>query len=76
MFWIQGTETHNFKTLSKAKGLSSLDLQPIVEQLRDAYKKNSGEERFSYTVAGRTVVVTPSPGLGESVEKVIQEAAS
>ena len=42
MFWIQGKEIHNFKTLSKAKGLSSLDLQPIVEKLRDAYRQNSG----------------------------------
>jgi len=76
MFWIQGREIHNFKTLSKAKGLNSLDLQPIVEQLRNVYRQNQGEERFSYTAAGRSIVVTPSPGLGAAVETVIQKAAS
>jgi hypothetical protein len=76
MFWIQGNEIHNFKTLSKAKGLSSLDLRPIVEQLRDVYKKHQEEERFSYGAAGRSIIVTPSQNLGAGVEKIIQQAAS
>lgn len=76
MFWIQGSEIHNFKTLSKAKGLNSLDLQPIVEQLRNVYRQNEGEERFSYPAGGRSIVVTPSKSMGAAVEEVIQKAAS
>lgn len=76
MFWIRGSEIHNFKTLSKDKGLNSLDLKPIVEELRSVYRQNEGEERFSYPAAGRSIVVTPSKNMGAAVEEVIQKAAS
>jgi len=76
MFWIQGEDTHNFKTLSRQKGLNSLDLQPVVEKLRDAYKQNEGEARFSFDAAGRKIVVTPSQALAAKVEEIIQQVAS
>lgn len=76
MFWIEGKEIHNFKTLSRAKGLNSLDLQPIVEQLRSIYRQHQDEERFSYGAAGRSIVVTPSQNLGAGVEEIIQQASS
>jgi hypothetical protein len=75
MFWVEGEELHNFKTLSRDKGLSSLDLQPVVEKLRKAYKEHAGEEHYSLEVGGRTVVVTPSQALGDKVEQIIQGVA-
>ncbi len=75
MFWVEGEELHNFKTLSREKGLNSLDLQPIVEKLRKAYKEHAGEEHYSLEAGGRTVVVTPSQALGDKVEQIIQDVA-
>lgn len=76
MFWIQDGQLHNFKTLSKEKGLSSLDLQPIVSKLQKAYKENLADTRYSSEAAGRTIVVTPSESLSRKVEQIIQEVAS
>jgi hypothetical protein len=75
MFWVEGEELHNFKTLSREKGLNSLDLQPVVEKLREVYKENAGEEQYSLEVGGRAVVVTPSQTLGGKVEQIIQDIA-
>jgi hypothetical protein len=75
MFWIDGGELHNFKTLSREKGLNSLDLQPIVEKLREVYKEHAAEEHYSLEVGGRPVVVTPSQSLAGKVEQIIQGVA-
>ena len=58
--WWSNGEEHNFKTLMKAKGLTQMRVQLLSDALRDSYKKHAGDARFSASVNGKTVVVTPS----------------
>jgi len=44
-----------------------------VDQLRDAYERNTDVNRFSATVQERDVVVTPSPELEKEVHEIIEK---
>lgn len=72
VWWSEGAE-HNLKTLMKAKGLPQTRIQLLSDALRDSYKRHAADERFSTTIAGRSVVVTPSEAFAADVEKLIHE---
>ena len=74
--WLQDGEEHNFKKLMKDKGLSAARVQTLSDKLRDAYVRAKDEERFSYQVAGRTVLVHPSATLEREVASIIHEVAA
>jgi hypothetical protein len=70
----EGTE-HNFKTLMKDKGLSQRKMQTLSDNLREAYTKSESSERFSVTIAGKKIKVTPSEVLAEEVHQIIQKVS-
>jgi hypothetical protein len=59
------------KTLAKDKGLSNKKLQNMSLQLGEAYEKYMAEAKFSYQVAGKSVIVHPSDGLRADVVQII-----
>lgn len=73
--WFEAgdADEHNFKTLMKKKGLSQAQVQVISDKLREAYEKSMEEPRYSATISGRKVLVTPSETLAEDVHKVIED---
>lgn len=71
--WWRDGEEHNFKTLMKAKALPQTRIQLLSDELRDSYKRHAADERFSSTVAGKQVTVTPSEAFAADVEKIIHE---
>lgn len=76
MAWVEGREVRDFKTLGKQKGMTSLDLKPFMEKIKETYEKNRSDEHFSTKVADRDVVVTPTAALASEVEQIIQGASS
>jgi hypothetical protein len=72
IWWRDGSE-HNFKTLMQERSLSQLRVQRLSDELRDSYKRHAGDERYTTTVAGKQVVVTPSATFAADVEKIIHE---
>jgi len=75
MVWWNAEGEHNFKTLMKQKGLSSVRIQLLSDALRDSYRRHAGDDRFSTHVAGKQVTVTPSEAFAADVEKIIREVA-
>ncbi len=72
--WFPGDGTeHNLKTLVKAKGLTVLQQNTLSSHLRKAYEKHAAEPRFSTTIGGKKVKVTPSTALELDLTKVIHE---
>ena len=69
--WFRDGEEHNFKKLLAQKGLAQRDLQALSEKLRVAYEKHLEEPRYALELAGRQLVVTPSPGLAADVGAVL-----
>jgi hypothetical protein len=49
-------------------------VQTLVVALGDAYEHASDAPRYSTEVAGRTVTVIPSRGLGKEVHEIIEGA--
>lgn len=74
MAWIEDGQVKNFKTLSEEKGVEQKQLVKIVDALADVYQQSEGEERFSATISGRTLTVTPSPNLASEVQQIITNA--
>ncbi len=72
MVWWQDGAEHSFKSLMQEHGLTQLRIQKLSDELREAYKRHAGEERFSATVAGKSVTVTPSDTLAADVERMIR----
>jgi hypothetical protein len=72
VLWIQGGEVHNFTKLAKEKNIPQVQFQSLSEQLREAYKNNAPEERFSTKVANKTITVLPSDSLGKEVNRIIE----
>lgn len=69
--WFHDGRESNFKLLMKERGLSGAKVQILSDELRDAYVKHQNEPRYSYTLAGRKVTVTPSQSLDAHVAAVI-----
>lgn len=65
------TNEHNLKTLMAKKGLSQRKMDKIVDKLREAYVAIENEPRYQTIVGERTMVVTPSAKLAESVYNIV-----
>ena len=71
--WLQGGREHNFKTLMKEKGFSQARIQVLSDKLREAYQRNMEAERYSTTIAGRKITVTPSEKLEKELIDLIHK---
>jgi len=69
--WFRDGKEQNFKKLLAERGLSQRELGAMSEKLRVAYEKHLQEPRYGVELAGRRLVVTPSPGLAADVAAVI-----
>lgn len=69
--WFHDGQERNFRTAMKEHGLSAERVQILSDELRDAYRHHREAPRFAWTLAGRTVTVTPDPALAADVQKII-----
>ena len=74
MAWIEDGKLQSFKTLSEEKGVPQKQLLRLVDELADAYRQSDGVNRYSATIGGRQVTVTPSRDLASEVRKIIANA--
>ena len=71
MAWFHDGKEHNLKTLAAAKGLTTKKTQKMSLSLGEQYEKFMAEPKFSYTIAGKSVIVHPSDGLRAGVIDVL-----
>jgi len=71
--WIHDGEIYGLNTLVEEHGLKPLEVEKVVEQLREAYERNADVSRFCATVQDREVVVTPSAKLEQEVHEIIDK---
>jgi hypothetical protein len=69
--WLEHGEEHNFKRLMKEKGLSDAQVRARSEELRGAYVRSKEEPRYTAEIAGKHVLVTPSPSLERELVDII-----
>lgn len=74
--WFHDGKESNFKLAMKEHGLSAERVQILSDALRDAYKHHKDAPRYAWTLAGRTVTVTPDPTLAADVQKIIAKVES
>ena len=71
--WIHDGKVSGLNTLVEEHGLKPLEVEKVVDQLRDAYERNADVSRFCTTVQDRDVVVTPSAQLEKEVHEIIEK---
>ncbi|MFC1719893.1 hypothetical protein ACFL00_01980 [Pseudomonadota bacterium] len=69
--WIHDGKISGLNTLVEEHGLKPLQVEKVVDQLREAYERNADVSRFCMTVQDRDVVVTPSASLENEVHEII-----
>ena len=69
--WIHDGQVSGLNTLVEEHGLKPLEVEKVVDQLREAYERNADVNRFCATVQDRDVVVTPSARLEKEVHEII-----
>jgi len=69
--WIHDGKVDGLNAIVEENGLKPLEVQQAMEQLRDAYERNSDVDRFLANVEDRDLVVTPSASLGSEVHQII-----
>jgi hypothetical protein len=74
--WFHDGHESNFQILMKERGLSAAAVQIVSDELREAYVRTQADPRYSYTLAGRKVTVTPSKALDEEVAGIIAKVSS
>lgn len=72
--WIENGELVNFQILAQEHGLKPAELQNMIDQIGDAYRHYEDAQRFAANVAGREIVVTPSPQLKQDVQAIVGSA--
>jgi len=71
--WIHDGKISGLNTLVEEHGLKPLEVEKVLDQLRDVYARNSDVSRFCTTVQDRDVVVTPSATLERQVHEIIDK---
>ena len=71
--WIHDGKVSGLNTLVEEHGLSALEVEKVLADLREAYERNEDVRRFCATVHNRDVVVTPSPELEREVHEIIDK---
>ena len=71
--WIHDGKISGLNTLVEDHGLKPLEVEKVVDRLRDAYERNADVDRFCATVQDRDVVVTPSAKLEQEVHEIIDK---
>jgi len=71
--WIHDGKISGLNTLVEEHGLKPLEVEKVLDQLRDAYERNADVSRFCTTVQDRDVVVTPSATLEREVHEIIDK---
>ena len=61
--WIHDGKISGLNTLVEEHDLKPIEVEKVVDQLRDAYERYADVNRFTATVQDRDVVVTPSTRL-------------
>jgi hypothetical protein len=72
--WLHDGRVDGLNELVDQHKLSQSQVQTLVVALGDAYEHASDAPRYSTEVAGRTVTVIPSRGLGKEVHEIIEGA--
>lgn len=68
---IEEGEVHSFVAAAREKGLDQVTIQKLNEKFRDAYTQNMDAQRYTTSVAGKEVVVTPCAQLAEEVREIL-----
>ena len=71
--WIHDGKISGLNTLVAEHDLKPLEVERVVDKLRDAYERNADVSRFCTKVQDRDVVVTPSTRLEEEVHEIIDK---
>lgn len=74
MAWIHDGKVSSLNELVGENKLSQQEAQKLVLELGHAYEHASDAPRYSAEVAGKTIVVIPSKGLGQEVHQIIEGA--
>jgi len=69
--WIHDGKVSGLNKLVEEHGLKPLEVEKLVDELRDAYERNADVNRYSATVHDRDLVVTPSAQLEKAVHEII-----
>ena len=69
--WIHDGKISGLNTLVEEHGLKPLQVEKVLDQLREAYERNADVNRFCMTVQDRDMVVTPSAKLENEVHEII-----
>jgi len=69
--WIENGEVVNFQLQAKEHGLTPIELQQVIDRVGEAYAQAEDAKRFSTKIAGRDIVVTPSPDLKKDVQQIV-----
>ena len=72
LVWVQGGQVYNLKKVVAEKGIPATTFSLISDDLRGAYERSSSASRYSASLGGKNVVVTPSETLAQEVQKIIQ----
>ena len=70
--WIHDGKVSGLNNLVQDHGMKPLEVEKVVDELREAYEDASEVNRFSATVKSREVVVTPSGKLEAKVHEIIE----
>ena len=71
--WIHGGKISGLNTLVEEHDLTPLEVEKVVDQLREAYERHAEDKRYCATVRDHDVVVTPSRGFEQEVHEIIDE---
>ena len=71
--WIHDGKISGLNTLVEEHGLKPLEVERVLEQLRDAYERKTGVNRYCAKVHDKDVVVTPSDELEKEVDEIIDK---
>lgn len=70
--WVEDGKLGNLKSFLGEKGASAEAVKALTEKLREVYVKAEAEQRYSYKLGSRDVVVTPAKKMAEGIKSALQ----
>ena len=71
--WVHDGKVSGLNTLVEEHGLKPAQVERVMEELREAYERNTEAKHYSTSVKGKPVTVTSSERLESDVHRIIEE---
>jgi hypothetical protein len=74
LLWFDGDGRHDVRSMMESKAMTREAASQLVGELPAIYSRHGADERFSYKVGSKGIIVTPSAAFHAEIQQAVARA--